>query len=114
MPTGSKKVGDIIRNVAILLYACIIEMYTAEELWMYIPLVDDWALSAMLETLTKCLKNRISKYSLLLYILLLTNMGYSMKKTYSKHRVKLGETGQGLIDNGQEDEFTPESNLANI
>jgi hypothetical protein len=37
-----------------------------------------------------------------------------LKRDYIKHRDTISETGQGLIDEGRESEFTPGSKLANI
>jgi len=37
-----------------------------------------------------------------------------LKRDYVKHRDSISETGQGLIDEGRESEFAPDSKLANI
>lgn len=42
------------------------------------------------------------------------NLLSSLKLQYGKYRKMISETGQGLIDEGREDEITPGSEIANI
>jgi hypothetical protein len=64
--------------------------------------------------LGESVKNRVTAYAFSCGVLFNCLYVYRMKKAYIKHRANMSETGQGLLDAGQEDEIIPGSEIANV
>ena len=104
IPTGGKKLGEHHQSLACALFINEVNPSWSEE---DIPQLKD------------TVKNRILSY-LLFYLtfsmkyLLTMFVSFSLKTNYKKHRSEMSETGQGLLDEGREDEITQGSELANV
>jgi hypothetical protein len=99
IPNGGKKAVEHYRSIARKLF------------------IDDpqfkWS-EADLKQLGESIKNRITAYVPTLPYSLLYSPIHSMKKAYVKQRSKMSETGQGLLDNGNEADILEGSEIANV
>ena len=66
--------------------------------------------------LVKSIKSRVSRYVAHVFMMVycLSVLYFRLKTQYTMYRNKLGETGQGLVDEGCEGEFTKGSKLGNL
>jgi hypothetical protein len=100
VPTGGKKIKDHHRAIAIKLF------FDPEPFGTFVH--DD------LEKLDDIVKNHINKCVRDLHLYQMFDLFPSLKTLYGKHRKMMSETGQGLIDDGREDDITPGSDIANM
>ena len=102
IPAGGKKVKDHHRAIAIKLFLDPKEPFGAFT-------HDD------IEKLDDVIKNRINTYVWGFSFTIITlTLHFSLKTQYGKYRKMISETGQGLIDEGREDEIIPGSEIANL
>lgn len=75
-----------------------------------------WTESSNLVKLGTAVKNRITTYVYPFPLLLVfySHFLHSLKTAYKKNYARMSETGQGLLDEGREDDIIDGSEIANI